>query len=37
MGEELVNLFMHMRTAQFVWVIEYASEQQWAEKHMRER
>ena len=37
MGEELVSLFMHMRTAQFVWVIEYASEQQWADKHIAAR
>ena len=37
MGEELVNLFMHMRTSQFVWVIEYASEKQWAEKHIAAR
>ena len=37
MGEELVSLFMHMRTAQFVWVIEYASEQQWAQEHIAAR
>ena len=37
MGEELVSLFMHMRTVQFVWVIEYASEQQWADKHIAAR
>jgi len=37
MGEELVNLFMHVRTAQFVWVIEYASEQEWACGHIAAR
>ena len=37
MGEELVSLFMHIRTTQFVWVIEYASEQQWADKHIAAR
>ena len=37
MGEELVNLFMHIRTAQFVWVIEYVSEQKWAREHIAAR
>lgn len=36
-GDELVNLFMHLRTTQFVWVIEYASEEQWKDKHITAR
>ena len=37
MGDELVDLFMHLKTAQFVWVIEYATEQQWKDKHIAAR
>ena len=37
MGDELVDLFMHLRTTQFVWVIEYASEEQWNNRHIAVR
>jgi hypothetical protein len=29
LGAELVNMFMRLKTAQFVWVVEYASFDQW--------
>ena len=29
LGKELTNLYMHLRTTQFVWVLEYTSEEQW--------
>lgn len=29
LGPELVNMFMRLKTAQFVWVVEYASFDQW--------
>ena len=37
MGDELVDLIMHLKTAQFVWVIEYASEDQWNDGHIAAR
>ena len=36
-GAELVDLLMHLRTTQFVWVLEYASEDQWKDKHITAR
>ena len=36
-GAELVDLLMQLRTTQFVWVIEYASEEQWKERHITAR
>ena len=36
-GAELVDLLMQVRTTQFVWVIEYASEGQWKDKHITAR
>ena len=36
-GAELVDLLMQVRTTQFVWVIEYASEDQWKDKHITAR
>ncbi len=36
-GDELVDLFMELKTAQFVWVIEYASEDQWNDRHIAAR
>ena len=36
-GDELVNLLMHLETTQFVWVIEYASEDQWNDRHITAR
>lgn len=29
LGDELVNILMRMNTAQYVWVVEYASYEQW--------
>ena len=37
MGDELVDLLMHLKTTQFVWVIEYASEDQWKDGHIAVR
>jgi hypothetical protein len=36
-GEELVNMIMRLKTAQFVWVVEYASREQWAAGHIAAR
>ncbi len=36
-GDELADLLMHLKTTQFVWVIEYASEEQWKKKHITVR
>ena len=36
-GSELVDLLLHLRTTQFVWVIEYASEEQWRSRHITAR
>ncbi len=36
-GDELVDLLMHLKTTQFVWVIEYASEVQWNDRHITAR
>ena len=36
-GDELADLLMHLKTTQFVWVIEYASEEQWKERHITAR
>ena len=37
MGDELVNLLMRLKTAQFIWVVEYASDRQWAQGHISAR
>lgn len=37
MGSELVNILMRLNTAQFVWVVEYASPEQWAKGHIAAR
>ena len=34
MGGRLVNLLMRLNTAQFIWVVEYASDEQWAQGHI---
>ena len=31
LGDSLVDLIMHLDTAQFVWVVEYGSAQQWSD------
>lgn len=36
-GDDLVNMFMRLRTAQFVWVIEFASADQWSKGHIAAR
>lgn len=36
-GDELAALLMHLKTTQFVWVIEYASEEQWKDRHITAR
>ena len=37
LGDELADLLMHLTTTQFVWVIEYASEEQWNDRHITAR
>ena len=37
MGGELVNLLMRLNTAQFIWVVEYASDEQWDRGHIAAR
>lgn len=37
MGDELVNLLMRLNTPQFIWVVEYASDEQWAKGHIAAR
>ena len=37
LGNELADLLMNLQTAQFVWVIEYASEEQWIDRHITAR
>ena len=37
MGEELLALCMQLKTAQFVWIIEYATEKQWKDKQIAAR
>lgn len=34
MGDELVRAIMLLRTAQFVWIVEYATHEQWANGHI---
>ena len=36
-GGELVNLLMRLDTAQFIGVVEYASDEQWAQGHIAAR
>lgn len=36
-GDELVNILMRLNTAQFVWVVEYASYEQWNNGHIAAR
>ncbi len=36
-GEVLADLLMHLKTTQFVWVIEYATDEQWRMKHITAR
>jgi hypothetical protein len=37
LGDELVNMIMRLKTAQFVWVVEYASHAQWCAGHIAAR
>lgn len=37
LGTELVNILMRLDTAQFVWVVEYASDEQWRNGHIAAR
>ena len=37
MGDELVNLLMRLNTPQFIWVVEYTSDEQWAKGHIAAR
>ena len=37
MGDDLANLLMHLETAQFIWVVEYASGEQWNQGHIAAR
>jgi hypothetical protein len=37
LGDELVNMLMRLRTAQFIWVVEYATHAQWANGHITAR
>ena len=37
MGDKLVNLLMRLNTAQFIWVVEYASDEQWDRGHISAR
>ena len=36
-GDVLADLLMHLKTTQFVWVIEYASQEQWSDRHITAR
>lgn len=37
LGAELVNMIMRLRTSQFVWVVEYASLDQWSNSRIAAR
>ena len=37
MGDELVNLLMRLKTAQYIWVVEFASVSQWVRGHIAGR
>jgi hypothetical protein len=37
LGTELVNMLMRLRTAQFVWIVEYASDDQWRQGQIAAR
>lgn len=37
LGDELVNILMRLKTAQFIWVVEYASYDQWKNGHIAGR
>lgn len=37
LGSELVNMLMRLKSAQFVWVVEYASHEQWSNGHIAAR
>ncbi len=37
LGEDLVDLIMHLETAQYVWIIEFCSVTQWKEGHVSAR
>lgn len=37
LGDDLVNIIMRLSTAQFVWVVEYASFDQWSKGHVAAR
>ena len=37
MGDVLVNLLMCLKTPQFIWVVEYGSDEQWAKGHIAVR
>lgn len=36
-GDVLVNILMRLKTAQFIWVVEYASDDQWKNGHIAGR
>lgn len=36
-GDVLVNMLMRLKTAQFIWVVEYASYEQWKNGHIAGR
>lgn len=37
MGDVLVGLIMRLNTAQFIWIVEYATKSQWAKGHIAGR
>lgn len=37
LGTDLLNILMRLNTAQFVWVVEYASDEQWRNGHIAAR
>lgn len=37
LGADLANILMRLDTAQFVWVVEYASDEQWKNGHVAAR
>jgi hypothetical protein len=37
LGGELVNMLMRLPTAQFIWVVEYATHDQWVNGHITAR
>ena len=37
LGDELVHLLMCLKTAQFIWVVEFATAEQWDRRHIAAR